>query len=64
MHDLLFTLPGDDYPFSSSVGVSWGEGCYEFRLLRRGQLVTADKSNEENASDVLSAFLEQLISEG
>jgi hypothetical protein len=27
MHDLLFTLPGDDYPFSSQVRVKWATGA-------------------------------------
>jgi hypothetical protein len=63
MHDLLFTLPGDEYPFSSSVRVSWEQDRYEFRLARQSRLVTADRSFEVKAPDVLDAFLEQLVSE-
>lgn len=64
MHDLLFTLPGDDYPFASEVRVSWNGEAFEYTLLRRRLLVTADKCHEERASQVLDAFLEQLLAEG
>jgi hypothetical protein len=64
MHDLLFTLPGDDYPFSSSLRVSWTADTFEFTLHRGDQLVSADRCHEDKALDVLVAFLEQLTSEG
>jgi hypothetical protein len=63
MHDLLFTLPGDDYPFSADVRASWSDEAYEFRLNRRGLPVTVDRSYEQDAPNVLDAFLMQLVSD-
>jgi hypothetical protein len=63
MHDLLFTLRGDGYPFSRSVRMSWATDTFEFTLYRRDQLVTADRSHSGKAPDVLATFLEQLVSE-
>jgi hypothetical protein len=61
MHDALFTLPGDDYPFDVSVKVSWDDEVYEFRLDRKGLLVTADRCMTPRSGDVLDAFLMQLV---
>lgn len=60
MHDLLFTLPGDPYPFERNVRVSWLNGTFEFRLIRNGLLVTADRCHELNSRLVLDSFLAQL----
>ena len=60
MHDLLFTVPGDDYPFAAQVRVSWSDDAYEFRLSRGSILVAADRCHEQNALNLLDAFLVQL----
>jgi len=60
MHDLLFTRPGDEYPFSATVRVSADGDIYQFELRRKGVLVTADRATRQNALAVLSAFLMQL----
>ena len=60
MHDLLFTLPGDPYPFEGNVRVSWLDGTFEFRLFRNGLIITADRCSELNSSLVLDSFLAQL----
>jgi hypothetical protein len=61
MHDLLFTRIGDDYPFDAEVRVHYADGVFEFTLLRRGLLVTADRSHRELSGQVLNAFLLQLV---
>ena len=63
MHDLLFTLLGDAYPFPREVRVSWAADAFEFRLSERGLLVTADRSTAPHAREVLDAFLDQLTGE-
>ena len=55
MHDLLFTVPGDDYPFAAQVRVSWSDDAYEFRLSRGSILVAADRCHEQNALNLLDA---------
>ena len=61
MHDLVFTRPGDRYPFDESVDVAWDDGIFEFRLHTGQTLIAADRSHEDAAPDVLSAFLSQLV---
>jgi hypothetical protein len=63
MHDVLFTRPGDEYPFDQSVRVSWSDGVYEFLLLVEGSRLVAagDKCLAGPAPDVLDAFLVQLV---
>lgn len=63
MNDLLFTNPGDAYPFRAHLRVSWADGVFEFQLARRGLLVTADRCFVENSEPVLNAFLHQLVAE-
>jgi hypothetical protein len=64
MTDLLFTIPGDVYPFTETVRVSWSDGAFEFRLTaERGKLVTADRCFEPSASAALDSFLSQLVGE-
>jgi hypothetical protein len=62
MDDLLFTLPGDEYPFEESVRVSWQDGIYEFWLhVEKVQLLTADRCRENHSSAVLDSFLVQIV---
>jgi hypothetical protein len=61
MHSLLFTMPGDAYPFDRTVRVSWSADVYEFQLAGSLKpLVTADRCFAANAPVVLAAFLYQL----
>ena len=62
MHALIFSRPGDAYPWPVQVRVSWRDGVYEFRLLegQGGILVSADRCFAKNAPAVLDAFLYQL----
>jgi hypothetical protein len=61
MHDLMFTRPGDEYPFEEWLRVSWREGVYDLVLTKHpGVLITADKCTEANVDAVLTAFLCQL----
>ena len=53
MHDLLFTRPGDDYPFEEQVRVAWADGVFTFTLQAEdGKLVTADRARTANAGPV------------
>jgi hypothetical protein len=61
MYDLLFTRPGDRYPFSSTVRVAWADNVYSFTLSNEVGVVDADKCFEPNATSVLAAFLCQLV---
>ena len=60
MYDLLFTLPGDQYPFDETLRVSWDDGVFTFCLVASGVVVTADRCQEANIVAVLPAFLGQL----
>ena len=60
MLDLLFTLPGEAFPWRTTVRVSHVEGVFDFQLVRDGHLVTADRAGDTNAPVVLDAFLMQL----
>jgi hypothetical protein len=61
MHDLLFTMPDDPYPWQQDLRVSAIEGAFEFRFSRDGLLVTADRATAPNAPAVLDALLLQLV---
>lgn len=62
MHDLLFTVPGEDYPFTESVRVSWTDEVFEFTLyVEHGKVAAADRCHERNAPMVLESFLVQLV---
>jgi hypothetical protein len=63
VHDLVFTIPGDEAPFRSSVRVQWSDGTFELWLVDDGFLVTADRREEATAPAVLEAFLLQLTGE-
>ena len=60
MHDLLFTRPGDAYPFPVFVRVSAADDVFGFQLRQQDLLVTADRATQPNALSVLNAFLMQL----
>ena len=61
MHDLLFTVPGQAYPFEEEVRVSWTDGVFEFVLTaQHGKVVAGDRCRE-TAPLVLDAFLSQLV---
>lgn len=62
MHDLLFTVPGDDHPLETTVRVSWNDDdVVELQLAAQGLLVTADRCRRRTAPAVLNAFLVQLV---
>ena len=63
MHDLLFTVPGDEYPFEEMVRVAWEDEIYTFRLsTAHGRIeVAADRCREDRARFVASSFLSQLV---
>ena len=61
MHDVLFTVPGDEYPFPDTVRLHWDDGVYEFVLQHNNLTVTADRCYEANVDAVLEAFLFQLV---
>jgi len=63
MHDVLFTVPGDRYPFTDTVRLRWVEDVYELVLAHEGLVVTADRCFEPNADAVLASFLVQLVGE-
>lgn len=60
MCDLLFTLPGDPYPFAADLRVTWENDVFELRFFRGGLLVSVDRCRAQNAPSVLGAFLRQL----
>ena len=61
MHDLLFTLPEDEFPWHATVRVGkTSEDAFEFQLVRDGHLITADRAADDTAPAVLDAFLMQL----
>lgn len=64
MHDLLFTRPGDGYPFQEQVRVAWADEVFTFTLqVEQGMVVSADRARAAKAGSVLDAFLLQLIGE-
>lgn len=61
MHDLLFTMQGDSYPFANQVRVSSAGAVYEMRLIRNGLVVSGDRCTGATSASMLSAFLVQLV---
>lgn len=61
MHDLLFTLPGDDYPFTSSVRVQTTNGRHVLLRWDRDTLVEENAADDDHIDGMLDAFLERLI---
>jgi hypothetical protein len=61
MHDLLFTLPDEEYPWDKTVRVGRvGKDAFEFQFVRGGHLISADRATDSTALAVLDAFLMQL----
>ena len=61
MHDLLFTLPGDDFPWDPTVRVAKvGNATFEFQFVHDGRLITTDRATDDAAPAVLDAFLTRL----
>jgi hypothetical protein len=60
VHDLLFTLPGDSYPFRSMLTVQWRDGIST--ILRWQDELLAEETNAETPAvdTVLDAMLERL----
>jgi len=57
MHDLLFTRPGDDYPFGREVRVSWSDRTFTLWMRRDG--TTGDKT--EVSADEVDSALDDLL---
>jgi hypothetical protein len=64
MHDVLFTLPGEPYPFRADVRVHSEDNVFEVTLARQGIVVTADRCHAGKVVSVVNAFLLQLVTEG
>jgi hypothetical protein len=60
MHDLLFTLPGDGYPFAASVRVRWDNGDSTVLRWQGDQLVEETTAGADDIDALLDAFLERL----
>jgi hypothetical protein len=60
MHDLLFTLPGDGYPFSASVRVQWKNGRHVVLRWDGDRLVEEDATDADDVDALLDSFLERL----
>jgi hypothetical protein len=60
MHDLLFTRPGDDHPFTTQVRVQWRDGIST--ILRWQDEVLAEETNADamTVDATLDAVLEHL----
>ncbi len=62
MHDLLFTLPGGDYPFTSSVRVRWASEASVVLRWQDSRLAEEFRSEPEELDPHLDAVLERLTS--
>jgi hypothetical protein len=60
MHDLLFTLPGDDYPFTSSVRVQSADGGHVVLRWDNDHLVEENAADVDHIDAMLDEFLERL----
>jgi len=60
VHDLLFTLPGDDYPFRSQVRVQWAAGTSTILRWQDDALAEETNAEADNVDRVLDAVLERL----
>ena len=57
MPDLLFTRPGEGYPFEEQVRVVWADEVFTFTLQsERGRMVTADRARPANAGPCSMPF--------
>lgn len=62
MHDLLFTLPDDDYPFTSSVRVHSENGRHILLRSENDLLVEENTARSDTVDALLDALLERLTS--
>jgi hypothetical protein len=60
MHDLWFTLPGDDYPFASSVRVQTADGRHVLLRWDHDQLAEENATDGDHIDEMLDTFLERL----
>jgi hypothetical protein len=61
MHDLLFTMPGEEYPFAHQLRVSWKDGAFEFWLLVRDSEVAREQVSADDADEALDRYLVRLV---
>ncbi len=61
MHDLLFTLPGREYPFDRDVRAAWHDGIFMISLIERDAITSTLDADESTAPTVLDSFLSQLV---
>jgi hypothetical protein len=61
MHDLLFTLPGDDYPFDREVRVSWSDDAFVVTLKERAAVLAQVEATFETVDRALDALLVRLV---
>lgn len=62
MHDLLFTLPGEDYPFRSSVRVRWTSGSSPVITRQDNQVLDEKPVDRAGLDTELDRALEWLTS--
>ncbi len=62
MHDLLFTLPGEDYPFRSSVRVRWTSGSSAVITRQDNQVLDEKPVDRAGLDTELDRALEWLTS--
>ena len=59
--DLMFSVPGDRFPFEHKVRTTWANQRFDMRLVDRWErVITADYCFAPNATVVLDALLLQL----
>jgi hypothetical protein len=61
MHDLLFTLPGQVFPFPSTVKVTWAYGTSAVARWQDNQLVEQIETGAEGVDAVVDAALARLV---
>ncbi len=61
MHDLLFTMPGQVFPFPSMVKVTWAYGTSTVARWQDNQLVEQTETGAEHLDAVLDAALTGLV---
>ncbi|MEK7423982.1 MAG: hypothetical protein AAB131_09105 [Actinomycetota bacterium] len=61
MHDLLFTLPVEEYPFDREVRAAWHGGIFTISLVEHESLVSTLDTEEATATAALDSFLSQLV---
>jgi hypothetical protein len=65
MHDLLFTLPDEEFPWDASLRVSAVEGGFEFTLHKpHGHLAAQEHCEAAMGESVLRSHLERLVTAG